>query len=70
MGRAHSRHRREKEYMQGFDGKARRPRHRWETNIKMDLRGIGWGGIDWIHVAQDRDQWQTLVNKVMNFHVT
>jgi hypothetical protein len=29
-------------------------RHRWEDNIKMDLRGIGWGGMDWIHLAQDR----------------
>jgi hypothetical protein len=46
MGRAHSRHRRGKEYMNGFCGKARRPRYRWETNIKMDLRGIGWGSID------------------------
>jgi hypothetical protein len=35
----------------------RRPRHRWEGNIKMDLRDIGWEGVDWIHLAQDRDQW-------------
>jgi hypothetical protein len=35
-----------------------RPRHtrRWENNIKMDHREIGWGGMDWIHLAQDRDQ--------------
>jgi hypothetical protein len=33
-----------------------RPRHRWENNIKMDLRAIGWGGMDWIDLAQDRDQ--------------
>jgi hypothetical protein len=33
-----------------------RPNHRWEDNIKMDLRGIGWYGIDWIHLAEDRDQ--------------
>jgi hypothetical protein len=32
-----------------------RPRPRWEVNIKMDLREIGWGGTDWIHLAQDRD---------------
>jgi hypothetical protein len=33
-----------------------RPGHRWEDNIKMDLREIGWGGIDWVFLAQDRDQ--------------
>jgi hypothetical protein len=47
----------------------RRPRHRWEDNIKMDLREIGWGGIDWIDLAQDRDRWRALVNTVMNFRV-
>jgi hypothetical protein len=35
-------------------------------NIKMDLREIGWGGMDWIDLAQDRDQWRALVNTVMN----
>jgi hypothetical protein len=35
-------------------------------NIKMDLREIGWDGTDWFVVAQDRDQWRTLVNMVMN----
>jgi hypothetical protein len=50
--------------------KARKPRYKWEDNIKMYVRGIGWGSIDWIHVAQDRDQWQTLVNKIINFQVT
>jgi hypothetical protein len=34
-----------------------RPRHRWEDNIKMDLRDIVWDGVDWIHLAQNRDQW-------------
>jgi hypothetical protein len=34
-----------------------RPRNRWEDNIGMDLRDIGWEGVDWIHLAQDRDQW-------------
>jgi hypothetical protein len=43
-----------------------RPRRRWEDNIKMDLRGIGWGGMDWINVAQDRDRWRAVVNAVMN----
>jgi hypothetical protein len=41
-------------------------RRRWVDNIKMDLREIGWGGMDWIDVAQDRDQWRALVNRVMN----
>jgi ribosome biogenesis protein Nip4 len=43
-----------------------RPRHRWEDNIKMYLREIGFGDVDWIHLAQDRDRWRALVNKVMN----
>jgi hypothetical protein len=34
----------------------RRTRRRWKGNIKMDLREIGWGGVDWIYLAQDRDQ--------------
>jgi hypothetical protein len=46
-----------------------RPRRRWEDNIKMDLREIGWGGTDWIDLAQDRDQWRALVNTVMNIRV-
>jgi hypothetical protein len=36
-------------------------------NIKMDPREIGWGGMDWTNLAQDRDQWRALVNTVMNF---
>jgi hypothetical protein len=44
-----------------------RPRRRWEGNIRMDLRGIGWGGVDWIHLDRNRDQWWALVNTVMNF---
>jgi hypothetical protein len=44
-----------------------RPRHRWEDNIGMNLREIGWEVVDWMHLAQDRDQWRTLVNTVMNF---
>jgi hypothetical protein len=46
-----------------------RPRRRWVDNIKMDLRGIGWDGIYWIELAQDRDQWRALVNTVMNLRV-
>jgi hypothetical protein len=46
-----------------------RPRRRWEDNIKMDLREIGWGGMDWINLAQDRDRWRALVNAVMNLRV-
>jgi hypothetical protein len=41
----------------------------WEDNIKMDLREIGFGDVDWIHWAQDRDRWRTLVNTVMNLRV-
>jgi hypothetical protein len=46
-----------------------RPRHRWVDNNKMDLLEIGWGGVDWIGLAQDRDKWGTLVNAVMNLRV-
>jgi hypothetical protein len=46
-----------------------RPRRRWVDNIKMDLREIGWDGVDWIELAQDRDQWRALVNTVMNLKV-
>jgi hypothetical protein len=46
-----------------------RPRRRWEDGLKMDLREIGWGGVEWIHLAQDRDQWGTVVNAVMNLRV-
>jgi hypothetical protein len=42
-----------------------RPRHRWEGNIKMDLREIGIDGANWIQLAQDRVQWQVCVNTVM-----
>jgi hypothetical protein len=47
-----------------------RPRRRWVDNIKIDLREIGQSGMDWIYLAQDRDQWRDLVNTAMNlrFH--
>jgi hypothetical protein len=47
-----------------------KPRRRWEDTIKMDSREIGWGGMDWIDLAQDRDQWRALVNTVMNVPVS
>jgi hypothetical protein len=43
-----------------------RPRHRWEDNIKMDLREMGINGLNWIQLAQDRVQWQALVSRVIN----
>jgi hypothetical protein len=46
-----------------------RSRCRWEDNIKIDLREIGFGDMDWIHWAQDRDRWRALVNTVMNLRV-
>jgi hypothetical protein len=46
-----------------------RPRRRWVGNIKMDFREIGWDGMDWIDLAQDRDRWRALVNTVMNLRV-
>jgi hypothetical protein len=46
-----------------------RPRHRWVNNIIMDLRDIGWVVIDWIDLAQDRNQWRALVNTLMKFRV-
>jgi hypothetical protein len=45
------------------------PRRRCEDNIRMDLREIGWGGMDWIDLAQYRDQWKALANTVMNLQV-
>jgi hypothetical protein len=46
-----------------------RPRRRWEDDIKMNLREIGLGDVDWIYWAQDRDRWQALVNTVMNLWI-
>jgi hypothetical protein len=46
-----------------------RPRRGWEDNIKMDLQEVGYGGMDWIDLAQDRDWWWALVNAVMNIRV-
>jgi hypothetical protein len=46
-----------------------RPRRRWVDNIKIDLREIGWDGVDWVDLAQDRNQWRALVKTVMNLRV-
>jgi hypothetical protein len=46
-----------------------RPRCGWEDEIRMDLRDIGWGGVVWIHLPQDRDRLQIFVNAVMNLRV-
>jgi hypothetical protein len=43
-----------------------RPRRRWVDNIIMDLREMGWSGMDWIGLVQDRDHWKALVNTVIN----
>jgi hypothetical protein len=47
-----------------------RPRRRWVDNVKMDLRETGWGDIEWIDLAKDRDQYRALVNTVMNLRVS
>jgi hypothetical protein len=46
-----------------------RPRRRWEDGIRMDLREIVLGGVDWIRLAQDRDRWWAVVSAVMNLRV-
>jgi len=46
-----------------------RPRRRWVDNIRMDLQEVGYGYMDWIGLAQDRDSWRTLVSVVMNIRV-
>jgi hypothetical protein len=53
------------------DGKRQlgRPKRKWMDSIKMDLGEVGWDGMDWIALAQDRDWWRALVNTVINFQV-
>jgi len=46
-----------------------RPKRRWKGNIRMDLREKGCEVVDWIHLAQDKDQWWAVVNTVMNLRV-
>jgi hypothetical protein len=69
MGRACSTH--EENAYRILVGKAtsRKTRRRWEDNIMMDLREIGWSDMDWIDLAEDRDQWRALVNMIMNLGI-
>jgi hypothetical protein len=46
-----------------------RPKRRWVSNIKINHREIVWDGVDWVILAQDRDQWRALVNTAMNLRV-
>jgi hypothetical protein len=75
MGRACGTRGRGEKIVQGFgvklEGKRplRRPRHRWEDGIRIDLREIGLQGVDWIRLAQDWDCWQAVVSAVMNLRV-
>jgi hypothetical protein len=46
-----------------------RPRRRWVDNIRMDLGGVGWGDVDWIGLAKDRNRWRALENSVLNLLV-
>jgi hypothetical protein len=46
-----------------------RPRRRWMDNVRMDLGEVGWGNVDWIGLAKDRNRWRALVNSVLNFRV-
>ena len=46
-----------------------RPRLRWKNNIKMDLQEVGYGGMEWIDLIQDRDRWLEIVNEVMYLRV-
>jgi hypothetical protein len=47
-----------------------RKRRRWEFGTKMDIREIGWEGVEWIHLAQDRDRWRAVVNADNKFEIT
>jgi len=75
MGRAWSTHGRDEKCIQNFglkpEGKQplRWSRHRWDDNIRMDLQEIGQKNVDWIHLAEEKDQWQALVNMVINLWV-
>jgi hypothetical protein len=47
-----------------------RPRRRWVYNIRVDLGEVGWGDVDWIGLAQDKNRWRALVNSVLNLRVS
>jgi hypothetical protein len=57
--------------LQFWEGKRplERRRRRWEDDFNMDLKDVGFGGMNWIYLAQDRDRWRVLVNAVMNLQV-
>ena len=64
----------EERRIQGFGGETWEKETTWETlrwkdNIKMDFQEVGYGGMDWIDLAQDRDKWREFVNAVMNLGV-
>jgi hypothetical protein len=46
-----------------------RPKYRWEDNIKINVQEVGWGGMDWFDLAQDRDAQWAVTNSVMNLRV-
>jgi hypothetical protein len=46
-----------------------RSKHRWVDNIRMDLGEVGWGDVDWIGLAKDRNRWRAVVNSVLNLWV-
>jgi hypothetical protein len=75
VGRAFGTHGRVEKRVQGFVGNPEgkrplvRPRCRWEDGINMDLEDTGWGYVQWIHLAQDRDRCRAVVNAVWNFRV-
>jgi hypothetical protein len=48
----------------------RRPKQRWEYNIKVDLQEVDWGGMDWSDLAPDRDRWLALVNTVIYLQIS
>jgi hypothetical protein len=53
----------------GYWWESKKERNHWVDNIKIDLREIGWDGVDWMRMAQDSDQWRALVNTVLNLRV-
>jgi hypothetical protein len=75
MGRACSTHGKKRTEHRVLVGKSEgkravaRPRHRWDDKTEIDLREVGWGGVDWVHLVEDREQRQALVNTVMNIRV-